>query len=530
MASTSEPLAATPARPLAVRGAARWLAPSFLDLVFLSILGWVFVAGSGGWTSLLVDGDAGWHIRTGDWVLEHGRVPQTDIYSFSKPGEPWFAWEWLSGVQMALLTKWAGLKGVALWGGVTFAAFGALLFRMAVWRGANLFVALPLTLLGLGASTIHLLARPHLWTMLLSAVAAWVMLADLARPRRRLWLLVPLAALWTNLHGGFLVLPVSAGILAAGVALEDLPARAGWLRARRYGLLSAATMAVSLLNPYGYRLHLHVADYLRSDWIRQVVQEFQSPSFRSENMLQFEILLVLGCGAAGVGMLRRQFALPLVALFWLHSSLGSVRHVPIFVVFAIPLLATELAALWQRWTAPAARASVARILDSIARDSQPALTRLSAWVAVPVLLLALSGQSMAWPKDFPDVRFPVKLVDRFEAQLAGARVLSSDQWSDYLIYRFYPRQRVFFDGRSDFYGPDLGQRYLRLANGQHDWRATLDAYRFDYVLAPAGWGLCSLLKQAPDWALLADDGKALLFQRRTGPPGQGLMKPSGTSE
>ena len=33
---------------------------------------------------------------------------------------------------------------------------------------------------------------------------------------------------------------------------------------------------------------------LRSDWIRNVIQEFHSPSFRSENMLQFEALLLLG--------------------------------------------------------------------------------------------------------------------------------------------------------------------------------------------------------------------------------------------
>ena len=42
-----------------------------------------------------------------------------------------------------------------------------------------------------------------------------------------------------------------------------------------------------------------------------------------------------------------------------------------------------------------------------------------------------------------------------------SRVLTTDQWADYLIY-INPAQKVFIDGRSDFYGPEVGNDYLRL--------------------------------------------------------------------
>src|SRR5580704_19502097 len=75
--------------------AARWariLIPSLSDLFFLAILVWLFMSsGAAGWQGLLADADAGWHIRTGQYILDHHAVPRVDLYSFSKPGAPWFA-------------------------------------------------------------------------------------------------------------------------------------------------------------------------------------------------------------------------------------------------------------------------------------------------------------------------------------------------------------------------------------------------------------------------------------------------------
>src|SRR5438477_1132834 len=82
--------------------AGRWtrlLVPSLSDLLFIALIAWLFMStGAHGWQSLLVDGDVGWHIRTGEYILNHHQVPYHDLYSFSKPGAPWYAWEWLTDV------------------------------------------------------------------------------------------------------------------------------------------------------------------------------------------------------------------------------------------------------------------------------------------------------------------------------------------------------------------------------------------------------------------------------------------------
>jgi hypothetical protein len=93
-------------------------------------------------------------------------------------------------------------------------------------------------------------------------------------------------------------------------------------------------------------------------------------------------------------------------------------------------------------------------------------------------------------------------------------LLTPDQWGDYLIYCFYPRQRVFVDGRSDFYGETLGREYLHLLQGAYDWRAILKRNGFDRALVPVDWPLTAILKLDPSWQVVEDDGKAILFRRR----------------
>src|SRR5664279_1121072 len=75
-----------------------------------------------GYRMLFRDSDAGWHIRTGEAILATHRLPHSDPYSFSRAGQPWFAWEWLSDVAAGAAHRAAGLTGVALWYGTLIAA------------------------------------------------------------------------------------------------------------------------------------------------------------------------------------------------------------------------------------------------------------------------------------------------------------------------------------------------------------------------------------------------------------------------
>lgn len=493
------------------------LVPSLPDLFFLALLAWLFVAGPFGWIGLLSDGDAGWHIRTGEFILSRHTIPHHDLYSFSKPGAPWYAWEWLSDVLYAWLYRLAGFKALVLAAGVVIAGTATLLFRRIAWQGGNFFLTLAVTLVAVGASSMHFLARPHIFTLLLLAISLWMIESDRRAPGWRIWLLVPLTALWTNLHGGFPALIAYLLLLAAGSAVENLWLGRGterrWFAPRRYGLLAAACGLASLANPYGVRLDEHIIAYLRSDWIRSVVQEFQSPNFRHENVMQFEVLLLAGLVVAGAMLVRGHVTEALWIVAFGHLALQSVRHAPVFALVAAPVVAVEATRWWNHWAAKAKSGSLFSTFDRMASDFAPNLRRTSVWCFAAVAVLAMLGAPLPWPKDFPSQLFPTAIVHRHAAELAGARVLTTDQWADYLIFVNYPRQRVFVDGRSDFYGPQIGNQYLRLMQGQWDWEQILKRNDFDLALLPVEWPLSSMLKQDPKWRVVEDDGQAVMFVR-----------------
>ena len=498
---------------IAARPFARVLLPSISDCFFIALIVWLFVCGASGWISLLGDGDTGWHIRTGQWILEHRAAPTHDLFSFSRPNAPWFAWEWLTDVMYALLFRLAGLKAIVLLAGLMIALYATVLLRYTLWRGANALVAAFTTMLAVGASSMHFLARPHLATLLLFPVCLWLVEADRRKNTPWLWALVPVVALWTNLHGGFVIFLACLGLLVLAYAIEMGLGEARWPQIRRYSVLLAGCSFASLVNPYGVQLHVHIYDYLRADWIKNIVQEFQAPTFRNEGQLQYEALLLAGLIAIGFLLRQRMIVEALWVLFLAHSSLISVRHAPLFATVAAPLVACELSAWWRQGVAAMKKSSALRILHQLGEDLAPGFRRTSAWPVAFILALAALDAPLQWPHDFPSVMFPTAMVERQAGLIGSGRLLTPDQWGDYIIFKFYPRQKVYVDGRSDFYGQKMGEEYLHLLQGAYDWRAIMERNGFDVALLPVDWPLASMLKLDPGWRVVQDDTKVILFRR-----------------
>ena len=489
------------------------LVPSLSDCLFVTLMWLLFMSGIG-WMTLLSDGDTGMHVQTGDLILATHAAPVRDPYSFVAPDKPWYAWEWLSDIAFASVHAAAGLKGVALLSGSIICLAMMLLFRHMLWRGAGIHVAILLTVLAVGASSVHFLARPHIFTTLLAVVTMWMLDHDWVNPGRRVWLLVPVAAVWANLHGGFLVLIVGLGVFSASALL-----RGDRQRAYRYAGLTGACSAATLINPYGWNLHLHIWNYMRADWLLKSIDEFLSPVFRSEAMFKFEVLLFLGLAVILHLIRSGRYRDALLIAFWAHAALTSIRHVTIYAIAVAPPVAEQIGSAWDRWTAASARASAKGILRDLLREFQGHATRTSIWVPVFLCVLAFSGWGGQWPTDFPKEKFPLDLFARNERLIAGpghenARILNADHWGGYLIYKFGPSRHLFIDGRSDYYGPQVVKDYVALRSAASNWQELVNRYKFDFALIPHDWPLAGALKRSGDWALRDQDNQGFLFERR----------------
>jgi hypothetical protein len=486
----------------------RCLTPSLCDLFFLAVIGWSFMTSGNSWSRLLWDGDTALHLATGNWILDHGKIPVSDPFSFTQPGAPWIPYEWGAGVLYAELNRTVGLKGVVFVCGVAIAALITILLRTMLAAGADVLLSVVLALLASNAILLHYHARPHLFTLLFLAIAAWIFTKDRIEQTRWIWALPPLTALWVNLHPGFAILFAYLAVLIVGTALEG--SRSG---AVRYAGLTVACGLATLANPFGFRLHLDILSYLRSSGTTDLIQEFQAPTFRTAPQLYFMIFLFAGLALCGLFLRRKRWVEPLLILGLAYASLTSVRHSTIFVVLVAPMIAAELSVYWRAWLAGQPRNSAARILDGLSTEKLPAFSRSSAWVVAGLAAIFLWTPAAQWPTGFDHELFPVELTAR-HPELATARLFTNDQWADYLLYQNYPHQKVFYDDRN-FYGAKMYQAVSGLLNGSRGWAATLDRYQTSLVLIQSGSPLSARLRESPQWAVIDQDSTAELFARRT---------------
>jgi hypothetical protein len=204
----------------------------------------------------------------------------------------------------------------------------------------------------------------------------------------------------------------------------------------------------------------------------------------------------------------------LVVIFWAHMALAAVRHVPLFAIVSAPLVAVEISRLWEGCRGSAK--SVGGILWTVGADLSESFGRLSLWAPALVVGVMLLTPGDRWPRDFPASSFPSALTHEESSRLTAARVFTSDQWGDYLIYHGWPEQKVFIDGRSDFYGPEVGKDYLRLMEGRPGWEKLFRKYEIGVALVPREWPLAELLGKAPAWRRIREDGLGVLYERGGG--------------
>jgi hypothetical protein len=482
------------------------LLPSFGVVVFAVALMQVLFLSQGA-QGLFRDSDTGWHIRNGETILNTAAAPATDRFSYTRNGDPWFAWEWLSDAFIGGAHRVGGLPGVAMLAAFTIAltTWGAA--RWALSLGGDFFFTALATVLLLGVTSIHWLARPHVFSWFLSLVFLAITEHERRSPARTLYVLPLIACLWANVHGSFLLGPCILFIYAIG---EWLNGRLGQNSGLRFAAACLASLLATFINPYGWHLHEHVVRYLNNGYLMDHISEFRSFSFHTPGSIYVELFL-LAAVLGTIAMLRqRAFAPALLSLGMVHLSLYSARHLPTAAVLLLPLCVAALtreARDWPRLRPLLDYSERLRAIDQKVCGTVPVVLVLAATLA------GVTGLARGGTVGFDPNIFPVRAAGFLETQHAGARVFAKDQWGGYLIYRFAGRTKVFLDGRSDFYGEDLLETYAQVVEVKPGWDAVLKHYDVKFVLVPPENALASALQLSPQWKRVYADSVADVFER-----------------
>jgi hypothetical protein len=504
--------------------------PSVSDLLFVALLLGLSCGSMG--RLLLRDAGTGWHIRNGQSMLQTHSITRVDPFSATMSGHAWFAWEWLYDVFIAGVHQWLGLNGVVFVTAAVMATTFALVFRLAIRRGGSLPIVLFMMVLSLGASAVHFLARPHVFSWLFTVV--WFGLLDSAQgsrsASRRIFFLPLLMLLWVNLHGGFVVGFALLAVYTIGAGIEYItrPEQRHETRQRlkRLGLVSLLSLLASFVNPYGYNLHLHIYHYLSDKFLMNQVSEFRSPDFHGAAQQLFAVLLLITIVAVASARQQQPPARLLVTLLAAYSGLYASRNLPVssilLTLIAAPILSTTFAA-------GASNQEIARWLHSALSRLQDFGTRMGrlehdfrghVWPMI-VLVLGIAvcmnagrlQSTQLLNADFDDKRFPVEAAEVIIRRDIREPIFCPDQWGGYLIYKLYPRTKVLVDDRHDLYGDQFFKDYLKVIYLQPDWSKILDKRHVDWILVQKDSSLGTMLELTSGWKLIHADQTAVLFHR-----------------
>ena len=455
-----------------------------------------------------VDPDLWWHLRTGQWIVETGHIPHSDPFSFTRAGHAWVSHEWLSEVVFYELWKHGGAAALIVFSAIITTAGFMLLYLRCLLYGGKKHWAAAATAFGALASAASWGVRPQMFTLTLASLLLWLLEGGQDRPRLLFWI-PPLFLLWLNLHAGFALGLALLFAYGVGLILETAVGNTPWQEARpillRVLLLLLACLAVVPLNPSGAQLYRYPFDTLRSPGMRSFIVEWFSPDFHDWLYRPFLLVWLLLLIALASSRSRPKGRVIVPLLLTAFAALDAVRHIPIFVLVAVPVIAAAL---------PVASASLA-VSQRRADTSRFRPLFIGAVVILLALFALVKWATLARNQDAVEAeQFPQKAVAFLRAGDYPQRIFVYYDWGGYAIWKLYPEYRVFADGRADLYGDDLLRQIGTVVRLRTGWRDVLDRWRVEAILVPPTCAVAQALLFDPNWHAAFSDSKAILLLRR----------------
>jgi hypothetical protein len=443
----------------------------------------------------VADPDVWWHLRTGQWVMQHGSVPRTEPFSIFGAGKPWVAYSWLFEVLIFRLFQWLGMTGLVAYTVGMLVAITVALHRMNRRLQADFTVAVLLTF----ACSFCLISlwtpRPWMFTILFFVVELDILMQARKSGRTdELFWLPLLFALWANLHiqfvVGLLVMAISLGESLLAYLLSGMEKR---INPIRLGAISLACILATLINPYGWRIYAVARDLASQHGVMDKVSELKAIPFRG---LQDYGVLFLALAAAGVVARARRLQFFEIALlgFAVLVSFRSLRDIWVVVVVASAIIASGVQ-------------GDARNQFQVKAWAAPIIA--AATVLVTVLGFRLLGVNNQFLAGELAKSLPVHAVEFVKKSGLSGPIYDDYSWGGYFIWD--PGWPVIIDSRQNVYGDARIARSVATWGGVPDWDSDPELLKSALVIGPVNAPLTQLLRLSPHFKLVYEDKVAVVF-------------------
>jgi len=481
--------------------------PGLNDIIFIVVFILALASGS---QMLSIDSDLGRHLTIGNYILDNRIIPAHDLFSYTLANQPRPPYEWLSQILLALTNRFLGLDGVILFTALIIAITFTLVFQFANRRSGSPIIAFLITLLAIGASSIHWLPRPHVITFLFLVI--WIENLEQLRDGNRSVKLpaFPVIMLfWANLHGGFVFGFLAWFAYTAGWAWEKWRGKSNNQMGKKFLWIGMTSLITTIITPSFWHNWEAVLNN-RSSFVLSRTIETMPPNLTTASVFPFTLLLALT-----VVLFFIKNNIPSASHFFLLVGLGVMsllmaRNIPLFALACIPILSemTKTSHLYVKtW------AQIEERFSGFGKQSK--------WYIIPVVVTFLTGTFFANQHfnkhqsilQFNPQVFPVQALDWVIENPQKGNMFNEFNWGGYILYRSWPGQQVFLDSQSDFYGEGIMRDYEQLMTTQGNWMNLLKKYQIDWVIIPTNSSLATTLNKIQDWKTVYKDGTTIIIHR-----------------
>jgi hypothetical protein len=462
----------------------------------------------------LTTADLGRHLKNGQMILKgQFDVLKTNFYSYTQPEFPVVNHHWGAGVIFFLIFKLAGFKGLSLFYLILSLTVFFLFFRIAQ-KEADFKIVLLVSLLLIPLMASRTEVRPEIFSYLFAALFFWILWYWRKGQINPKWLLAlpVLQLIWVNTHIYFILGPCLVGLFLLERIIRKLRDRA--LSLKRAVLILILTGLASLATPftlkgliypflifknYGYRIVEN-----QSIWFLENLGIVQNP-----NLSLFKVafwILVLSFVSLLIGN-RRRFSLIYFILSLVFSLMGwlAIRNFALFGFFALPIIAANLSFL-------------KKFIDKNWE------TKFAVgFLALAIFLITFFTHQLRLPFVYDRFGFGLFQDNNQSAQFFRDNKLKGPIFNNYdiggyLIYHFFPKERVFVDNRPEAYSVSFfKERYIPMQQDESGWQRENQLNNFNVIFFShhdaTPWGQKFLVERIkdPSWVPVFIDNFTIIF-------------------
>jgi len=457
-----------------------------------------------------IDSDLGRHLALGNYILDERIIPTRDMLSHTQAGFSRPPYEWLSQVIFAIAYRLLNLDGVILLTALALAITFALVYKYSSLRSDSPLPALLITFLVVGASIIHWLPRPHIITFLLLVI--WIeALEKLANGEltKKLYVFPIIMLFWANLHGGFVF-----GILVwlaylAGWLWDTLQGKSNRQIGKSLIIAGITSLMATVMTPDLWHNWDAVLNN-KSAFILNRTVETMRPDLSDLSIFPYAFLLVLLFFFFVVNRKTVKASHVFLMIGFGTMSLLMARNIPLFALACAPILsrnAGDYLSRFKLWE---------RINKRFAGFGE--IATLSVWpiVAAIFAVVYFAAFNFKYERSFyqfdPTV-FPVEATAYVQKHLLQGNMFNDFNWGGYLEYKLFPKNKVFLDSQSDFYGEHLIREYDQIIAANGDWVMLLDKYQVEWAIIPSQASLKQALQNKLNWDIVYQDAIATILRK-----------------